>query len=273
MRDAFNFKKYFQETVQKFVAETKVHQLILSIDQDIVLEYGSEIHSWTTLRTMIEDLKKFDLLAVLLEGKVRFNKVSTIEQVGNSFSIFTFSIFKNSSTMRVIFLFEQGRIPFEEDFKNFIEYTLNFYLNIPREDNVKVFEIYPEFNLNIMKQIESCFNSKDEQGILSHFHIQDLAYYYNYTGEQFALEINNEIKKEIRKFLKNKDLFFRFSQNSYITYSHNCSLEIVKERYKEVLFELNFLVIRFDLNFFPIDHKNFQKQSFWNNVFDVPLTF
>jgi hypothetical protein len=117
-----------------------------------------------------------------------------------------------------------------------------------------------------MKQIETCFTGREEKGVLSHFYVQDLKFYFKHMGEQYSLDVHSQIKKEIKKLLKQNDLFFRLNQHSYITYSHNCTIETVSSRYKHVLFELNTLVIQFDLKFHVVDFKNYKKQAFWDQV-------
>ncbi len=254
---------FYHSTASKFATETKSPQLILSLNEKIILKNGESIFDWKNLELMVDDLKKFDLIAVLLNKKIRFNKIKTLD---TGFNIYTFSLFFNSNFLRVIFLFPNNEIPYEENFKNLIEFSFNFYGNIPISEESKINNLYPDFSYKIMKKIESYFVSNEEKGVIAHFYIQNLDYYYSYFNEEFADQIHIEIKKEIKKFLKEKDLFFRFSQNSYITYSHNCNSSTVKERYKDVLFELKNLVIQFQLEFYDVDFKTFKKQSFWDKA-------
>lgn len=254
---------FYTSTATKFFSQTKSEQLILSMNDKIVLKVGDSIFDWKNLELMMDDLKKFDLIAVLLNKKIRFNKIKTLD---NGFYIYTFSLFFNSNFLRVIFLFSNSNIPNEENFKNLVEFSFNFYGNIPKLQETKINNLYPDFSYKIMKKIESYFESNDEKGVIAHFYIQNLDYFYSYFNEEFANQIHLEIKKEIKKFLKQKDLFFRFSQNSYMTYSHNCNSNTVKERYKDVLFELKNLVIQFELEFYDVDFKTFKKQSFWDKA-------
>lgn len=258
-----SFNEFYKLSASKFFLETKSTQLILSMNEKVILKVGESIFDWTNLELMIDDLKKFDLIAVLLNKKIRLNKIKALD---NGFNIYTFSLFNNSNYLRVIFLYPKSEIPIEANFKNLIEFSFNFYGNIPSSVYQKLNDLYPKFTYKVMKKIESSFHGNDEKGVIAHFYIQDLDYYYSYFNEEFANQIHLEIKKEIKKFLKQKDLFIRFSQNSYMTYSHNCNSEIVKERYKDVLFELKNLVIQFELEFYDIDFKSFKKQSFWDNA-------
>ena len=59
---------YFETMLRQYAANTPCSQAIFAVNDDILLEYGSEIHSRNIMLQMVEDLKKFDLLANLLAG-------------------------------------------------------------------------------------------------------------------------------------------------------------------------------------------------------------
>ena len=99
---------YFETMLRQYAANTPCSQAIFAVNDDILLEYGSEIHSRNIMLQMVEDLKKFDLLANLLAGQIRFSKITTIEKNNQKYDIYTYSIQKNKKIFRSIFLIPSG---------------------------------------------------------------------------------------------------------------------------------------------------------------------
>lgn len=257
---------YFDTMFKRYAKDTPCIQSVFAVNNTILLEHGEEIHSRATLRQMIEDLKKFDLLASLLAGQIRFSKVTSIEKNSGKYDIYTYSIEKNKNVFRCIFLIPSGKIPLEKEFKLLNDLVVNYYMNVPVQKDFQLIDTYSEFLEKATKEISNHFLNKDEFGVVSHFYIQDLRNYYKNMSQQYTEEIHKQIKQGILRSLKKGDLLFRVNQRSYITYSHNCNVDTVKQRFSDIFFQLNTLIIRYKLSFHKTDSTNFTKVEFWNNI-------
>ena len=257
---------YFETMLHQYAANTPCSQAIFAVNDDILLEYGSEIHSRNLMLQMVEDLKKFDLLTNLLAGQIRFSKITTIEKNNQKYDIYTYSIQKNKKIFRSIFLILSGKTPMETEFNNLNNLILNYYMNIPEPLDFQFVDTYSAFLEKITEDITSHFTGKDEVGVVSHFQIQDLRNYFKNMSEQYTEEIHKQIKQGILRYLKKGDLLFRVNQRSYITYSHNCNVDTVKQRFSDIFFQLNTLIIRYQLSFHKLDSTNFKKREFWDNI-------
>lgn len=257
---------YFDTMLKRYASETPCIQAVFVVNDDILLEYGKEIQSRSLFLQMVEDLKKFDLLATLLAGKIRFSKVKTIEKENQKYDIYTYSIEKNKNIFRTIFLIPTDKTPLENEFKPLNDLVQNYYLNIPQRKEYQVINVYSDFLEKAIKEIDLHFTSKEEIGVVSHFQIQDLRNYYKNMSQQYTEEIHTQIKTGILRHLKKGDLLFRVNQRSYITYSHNCDEDKVKSRFSDIFFQLNTLIIRYKLSFHRVDYNNFKKQEFWDTI-------
>ena len=215
---------------------------------------------------MIEDLKKFDLLASLLAGQIRFSKVKTIEKDNQKYDIYTYSIEKNKNVFRSIFLISSDQVPLESNFKPLNDLVQNYYMNLPKKKDYQVIDTYSDFLEKIIGDIDHLFTSKEEVGVVSHFHIQDLRNYYKNMSQQYTEEIHSQIKTGILRHLKKGDQLYRVNQRSYITYSHHCDVDKVKSRFSDIFFQLNTLIIRYQLSFHQIDSTSFKKRDFWDKI-------
>ena len=232
---------YFETMLHQYAANTPCSQAIFAVNDDILLEYGSEIHSRNLMLQMVEkNNQKYD--------------------------IYTYSIQKNKKIFRSIFLIPSGKTPMETEFKNLNDLILNYYMNLPQQVDYQFVDTYSIFLEKITEDITSHFTDKDEVGVVSHFHIQDLRNYFKNMSEQYTEEIHKQIKQGILRYLKKGDLLFRVNQRSYITYSHNCNVDTVKQRFSDIFFQLNTLIIRYQLSFHKLDSTNFKKREFWDNI-------
>ncbi|MBP7280805.1 MAG: hypothetical protein KBA66_04475 [Leptospiraceae bacterium] len=257
---------YFETMLNEYAATTPCTQAVFAVNDDILLEYGNEIHPRSTMLQMVEDLKKFDLLANLLAGQIRISKITTIEKDKQKYDIFTYSIEKNKNIFRSIFLLPTGKLPIESEFKLLNELVLNYSMNLPKETNYQFIDTYSEFLETVSREIGNQFTSPEEVGVISHFYIQDLRNYYRNMSQQYTEEVHKQIKLGILKHLKKGDLLFRVSQRSYITYSHNCNIDTVKKRFGDIFFQLNTLIIRYQLSFHQNNATNFKKREFWDSI-------
>ncbi len=257
---------YFEKMLKRYASQLPCAQAIFAVNDYILLEYGKEIHSISLLRQMIDDLKKFDLLASLLEGQVRFSKIKTIEKENQKYDIYTYSIEKNKSVFRSIFLIPSDKTPLENQFKSLNDLVQNYHMNLPQKKDYQMIDTYSEFIEKVTRDIDHHFTSKEEIGVVSHFFIQDLRNYYKNMSQQYTEEIHTQIKTGILRHLKKGDLLFRVNQRSYITYSHNCNVDKVKSRFSDIFFQLNTLIIRYQLSFHQSDSTNFKKREFWDKI-------
>lgn len=252
--------------LKTYAKETPCVQATFSVNDDLLLEYGSELEPRSLLLQMTEDLKKFDLLASLLDGQIRFSKIKTIEKENEKYDFYTYSIEKNKNIFRSVFLIPSDKTPNESNFYNLNEFVKNYYMNQPKKIDFQVIDTYSEFLDKVIREISRRFTSKEEVGVVSHFQIQDLKTYHQHMSRQYTEEIHNEIKTGILRHLKKGDLLFRVNQRSYITYSHNCNVDVVKKRFSDIFFQLNTLIIRYKLSFHQSDFNNFKKRDFWDKI-------
>jgi hypothetical protein len=250
--------------LKRYASDTHCLQAVFAVNDDILLEYGKEIQSRSFILQLVEDLRRFDLLATLLAGKIRFSKVKSFEKENQKYDIYTYSVGRNKSIFRTIFIIPNEKIPEEKDFKLLNDLVQNYYMNLPQKKEYQIINVYSEFLEKAIKDIGQHFNSKEEIGVISHFQIQDLRNYYRNMSQQYTEEIHTQIKTGILRHLKKGDLLFRVNQRSYITYSHNCDVDKVKSRFSDIFFQLNTLIIRYKLFFHPVDSNNFKKQEFWD---------
>lgn len=257
---------YFATMLRQYATNIPCSQAIFAVNDDILLEHGSEIHPLSTLKQMLEDLKKFDLLTNLLSGQIRFSKITSIEKETKKYDIYTYSLEKNKKIFRAVFLVPNGQVPLESDFKNLNDLVLNYHMNLPESVDYSFIDTYSDFLEKITREIGNHFTTKEEVGVVSHFHIQDLRNYYRNMSQQYTEEIHKQIKQGILRYLKKGDLLFRVNQRSYVTYSHNCNVETVKQRFSDIFFQLNTLIIRYQLSFHKVDSTNFKRREFWDHI-------
>ncbi|AXR61391.1 hypothetical protein [Leptospira mayottensis] len=122
---------------------------------------------------------------------------------------------------------------------------------------------FEEFSDQIIKDIR---NSLSNEIVITHFHFQDLYSYFKLLGEQRSGEIMKELKSIIQAHLRPYDKLYVLSPRSILTLSPDCKTEVVEARFDEVVFQVNHLIVDYEIQFMELDSPINSIEPIWKHL-------
>ncbi|EQA63061.1 hypothetical protein [Leptospira alexanderi] len=122
---------------------------------------------------------------------------------------------------------------------------------------------FEEFSDQIIKDIR---NSLSNEIVITHFHFQDLYSYFKLLGEQRSGEIMKELKSIIQAHLRPYDKLYVLSPRSILTLSPDCKTEVVEARFDEVVFQVNHLIVDYEIQFMELDSPIDSIEPIWKHL-------
>ncbi|ASV11678.1 MULTISPECIES: hypothetical protein [Leptospira] len=122
---------------------------------------------------------------------------------------------------------------------------------------------FEEFSDQIIKDIR---NSLSNEIVITHFHFQDLYSYFKLLGEQRSGEIMKELKAIIQAHLRPYDKLYVLSPRSILTLSPDCKTEIVEARFDEVVFQVNHLIVDYEIQFMELNSPIDSIEPIWKHL-------
>ncbi|MDX1960194.1 MAG: hypothetical protein SFU98_16615 [Leptospiraceae bacterium] len=248
---------------------SSIYQLQILVNDEAIFQFGIELVKLESLKSYWEEYKKSK--NILFTDYSEIHLVKTVKVKETNFFVYVISGKKNKTELMVFFLVPELARP--EDYKNselfqFINY---YYLYFPNEKEKKVILEFTNFKDKFRNAILSMTYEKELFGVVAHFYVEDLNVYFEHMGEQFTVNLITEIAKTIRKYLKNTDLLYTINKRSYIVYLPECDIQTVSDRFKEVYFKIDQLIIKYKLDFYEIKNENIGDDDFLDKLISNEL--
>jgi len=246
---------------------SSVYQFFLDIDGIEVFNFGIEIKKKSNLLSLYEShLKAFASKAN--SGEIEIRKLQEFISKDVPFYAYSLSYREESRRVFCFFVFPTKIQNSNLKMREIFQIIRNAFLFVPVTENKVYKPFYSEFKEFFLSSLKSYpYKTKSINGVLALFLVEDLALYGKYMGEQFISNIIQEIISTIQKYLKKSDMLFNLNRRLFITYLPDCSIEIVQQRFENVIFKIEPIVLKYDLVLFPIDHKSLQKEEFLDKIF------
>lgn len=122
---------------------------------------------------------------------------------------------------------------------------------------------FEEFSDQIIKDIR---NSLSNKIVITHFHFQDLYSYFKLLGEQRSGEIMKELKSIIQAYLRPYDKLYVLNPRSVLTLSPDCKTEVVEARFDEVVFQVNHLIVDYEIQFMELNSPIDSIEPIWKHL-------
>ncbi|PJZ54978.1 hypothetical protein [Leptospira adleri] len=124
-------------------------------------------------------------------------------------------------------------------------------------------DLFEEFSDQILRDIR---NSLSNEIVITHFRFQDLYSYFKLLGEQRSGEIMKELKAIIQAHLRPYDKLYVINPRSILTLSPDCKIEIVQARFDEVVFQVNHLIVDYEIQFMELNSPIESLEPIWKNL-------
>ncbi|XDD48650.1 hypothetical protein AB3N59_09260 [Leptospira sp. WS92.C1] len=124
-------------------------------------------------------------------------------------------------------------------------------------------DLFEEFSEQIIKDIR---NSLSNEMVVTHFRFQDLYSYFKLLGEQRSGEIIRELKSIIQAHLRPYDKLYVLDPRSILTLSPDCKTEVVQARFDEVVFQVNHLIVDYEIQFLELGSPIDSLEPIWKEL-------
>jgi hypothetical protein len=124
-------------------------------------------------------------------------------------------------------------------------------------------DLFEEFSDQLLRDIR---NSLSTEMVITHFRFQDLYSYFKLLGEQRSGEIMKELKAIIQAHLRPYDKLYVLNSRSILTLSPDCKIEIVQARFDEVVFQVNHLIVDYEIQFMELNSPLESLEPIWKEL-------
>ncbi|TGK35122.1 hypothetical protein EHQ12_15930 [Leptospira gomenensis] len=124
-------------------------------------------------------------------------------------------------------------------------------------------DIFEEFSDQFLRDIR---NSLSNEIVITHFRFQDLYSYFKLLGEQRSAEIMRELKSIIQAHLRPYDKLYVYDSRSILTLSPDCKTEVVQARFDEVVFQVNHLIVDYEIQFMELNSSVESFEPIWSEL-------
>ena len=226
-----------------------VYQVHVFRGEKILFEFGIEIVSKS-------DLRKSMSLLPPAKTKIRFVKEYTVKDI--QFSQFVYMDGENL----ILVLVPTKTVGDGKAVHQYIQYIAGIY-HYRKSSKSNVLNIPALFEEHFRTQIEKVAEEKPDYRMLAAvYRLEDLSSYCRIMGEQFTHGIVKEINRTIRSFISKDDLIYTFSHSRYLVVTFNENNENAMLRLKNVLFRVQELIIRYNVDLFEFEKDSLKNPDF-----------
>ena len=227
-----------------------VYQVHVFRGEKILFEFGIEIVSKSELKKCLSALPP-------AKEKIRFVKEHTVKEI--QFSQFAYADGENL----ILILVPSKAVSDWKDVHKYIQYIAGIY-HYRKSSKSNVLNIPALFEEHFSKQIEKITEEKPDLRMLAAvYRLEDLSSYCRIMGEQFTHGIVKEINRTIRSFISEYDLIYTFSHSRYLVVTFNENNENAMIRLKNVLFRVQELIIRYNVDLFEFEKDSLKNPEFY----------
>lgn len=227
-----------------------VYQVHVFRGEKILFEFGIEIVSKSELKKSLSALPAS-------KEKIRFVKEHTAKEI--QFSQFAYADGENL----ILILVPTKTVGDGKEVHKYIQYIAGIY-HYRKSSKSNVLNIPALFEEHFRRQIEKVTEEKPELRMLGVvYRLEDLSSYCRIMGEQFTHGIVKEINRTIRSFISEQDLIYTFSHSRYLVVTFNENNENAMIRLKNVLFRVQELIIRYNVDLFEFEKDSLKNPEFF----------
>lgn len=226
-----------------------VYQVHVFRGEKVLFEFGIEIVSKSELK------KSLSILSPSKE-KIRFVKEHTVKEI--QFTQFAYIDGENL----ILLLVPKKTVSDGKAVRKYIQYIADIY-HYRKSSKTNVLNIPAVFEEHFRTQIEKGLEKRPDARMLAAlYRLEDLSSYCRIMGEQFTHGIVKEINRTIRSFISENDLIYTFSHSRYLVVTFNENNENAMIRLKNVLFRVQELIIRYNVDLFEFEKDSLQNPDF-----------
>lgn len=146
-----------------------------------------------------------------------------------------------------------------------LRYARNTYFHVPAMQERRLIDLTEPLLADLNAAIQGGL-AGGKTVTVTHFRFQDMAHYFEMSGEHVAREILHSIQATIRHNLKKSDVLFALTPESYLVISPGAQGDVLHERFRTIYFQTHGLVLDYALRVVSIDRQPVRLNRIWKEL-------
>ncbi len=181
------------------------------------------------------------------------------------FNVFTINHYEDPDFLMFIVVPVQI-MDFSGSIKKLISLAYNYYSQQKNSITSNYFPLFTNLKTRLKENILSYPYKGKIMGVIAHFEFDDLSPYCSLLEEEFAKNIGKSIRQTIQKKLKKTDALYTLSPISYLAYLPDCEVSPVVQRFEDLFFKIDPIMIQYNLKFYEIKPSNVNDYSYLDKI-------
>ena len=156
-------------------------------------------------------------------------------------------------------------IDIAENLNRFKSVFQRFYLPSSFERDERLLPMFVETENVILDFIRVPLQEK-QPVTFTYFYFESMTKYINFSGDNFAHGLLEELNADVRKHLKHEDRSFILSTREILIVSPRCEKELMEQRFRRVLFQAKSLLLSYQTQYYTIREPIVSLYPHWDNI-------
>jgi hypothetical protein len=181
------------------------------------------------------------------------------------FNVFTINHYEDPDFLMFIVVPVQI-MDFSGSIKKIFSLAYNYYSQQKNSTTSNYFPLFTNLKTRLKENILSYPYKGKIMGVIAHFEFDDISPYCSLLEEEFAKNIGKSIRQTIQKKLKKTDALYTLSPISYLAYLPDCEVTPVVQRFEDLFFKIDPIMIQYNLKFYEIKPSNVNDYSYLDKI-------
>jgi hypothetical protein len=257
---------------QSFVERSLVYLFTLSsIYQSHIIingierfQFGVELEKKEKYIKYYEDHKN-QFRSIHFSDEFELRNIKEISVKDSVFNVFAINHYENKDFLLLIVVPIQI-MDFSGTIKRLISLAFNYFAAQKKNQSTNYIPAFSNIKSILKEKIISYPYKGKILGVLALFEIDDLSYYCEVLGEEFAKNTSKSIRNSIQSKLKKTDSLFTLSPKSYLAYLPDCEVAPVVQRFENLFFKIDPIMVQYNLKFYEMKPSHVNDFSFLDKI-------
>jgi hypothetical protein len=259
-----NSNSFIERSLVYLYTLSSVYQSHIIVNGIEKFQFGVELEKKEKY-FMYYEMHKNTQRSIHFSDEFELRNIQEISVKESIFNVFTINHYEDSSFLMIIVVPAQI-MDFSGSIKKLISLSYNYYSYQKSFTTSNFFPLFTNLKTRLKENILSYPYKGKIMGVIAHFELDDLSTYCSSFEEEFVRNIGKSIQQTIQKKLKKTDTLYTLSPISYLAYLPDCEVSPVIQRFEDLFFKIDPIMIQYNLKFYEIKPSNVNDYSYLDKI-------
>ena len=259
-----NSNSFIERSLVYLYTLSSVYQSHIIVNGIEKFQFGVELEKKEIYFSYYE-IHKNTQRSIHLSDEFELRNIKEISIKESIFNVFTINHYEDPDFLMFIVVPVQI-MDFSGSIKKLISLAYNYYSHQKNSTTSNFYPLFTNLKTRLKENILSYPYKGKIMGVIAHFEFDDLSSYCSLLEEEFAKNIGKSIRQTIQKKLKKTDTLYTLSPISYLAYLPDCEVSPVVQRFEDLFFKIDPIMIQYNLKFYEIKPSNVNDYSYLDKI-------